>query len=111
MLNINQLLMQLNPKYAKLTWDMNSWFINNLTDAFEHKVSALSSDPSVISVENPMSFDDLTLQIIEEEQHLFRKHGGGSVIAAVKNVLYGNCNSNTLLTRIKNTGKKIRQIY
>jgi hypothetical protein len=90
---------------------MNSWFINNLTDAFEHKVSALLSDPSVISVENPMSFDDLTLQIIKEEQHLFRKHGGGSVIAAAKNVLYSNCNSNTLLTRMKDAGQEMRQIH
>src|SRR5690242_19361875 len=57
LLNINRQLIQLNPKYAKSIWDMNSWFINNLTDAFEHKVSALSSDPSVISVEKPMSVD------------------------------------------------------
>lgn len=110
LLNISRQLMQLNPKYAKSTWDMNSWFINNLTDAFEHKVSALSSDPSVISVENPMSFDDLTLQIIEEEQRLFGKYGGGLVVAAAKDVSYDSLDNNTLLTRIKDAGKDMRQM-
>ena len=110
LLNINRQLMQLNPKYAKSTWDMNSWFINNLTDAFEHKVSALSSDPSVISVENPMSFDDLTLQIIEEEQRLFGKYGGGPVVTAAKDVSYDSLDNNTLLTKMKDTRKEMRQI-
>ena len=84
---------------------MNSWFINNLTDAFEHKVSILSSNPSVISVENPMSFDDLTLQIIKEEQHFFKKYSRGSAVAAVKDF-----NSKVLLTRIKNASREMRQI-
>jgi hypothetical protein len=110
LLNINRRLLQLNPKYAKSTWDMNSWFINNLTDAFEHKVSALSSDPSVISVENPMSFDDLTLQIVEEEQRLFGKYGEGSVVAAAKDVSYDSLDNNTLLTKIKDASKEMRQI-
>jgi hypothetical protein len=54
---------------------MNSWFINNLTDAYENKVSALSSNPLVIAVEGGMSFDDLCLEIIEEEQRLTEKNG------------------------------------
>jgi hypothetical protein len=65
----------------------------------------LSSNPSVISVENPISFNDLTLQIIEEEQYLFRKHGRESVVAAVKDF-----NSNVLLTRMKDASKEMRQI-
>ena len=110
LLNINRQLIQLNPKYAKSVWDMNSVFINNLTDAFEHKVSALSSDPRVISVENPMSFDDLTLQIIEEEQRLHGKYGGGSVVAAAKNVSYNGLDNTTLLAKMKNANNEVKKI-
>jgi len=84
---------------------MNSWFINNLTDTFEHKVSVLSSNLNVISVENPIFFNDLILQIIKKEQYLFRKYGRGSVVAAVKDF-----DSKALLTRMKNAGREMRQI-
>jgi hypothetical protein len=46
-----------------------------LTDAYENKVSALSSNPLVIAVEGGMRFDDLCLEIIEEEQRLTNKNG------------------------------------
>src|SRR5436305_6413894 len=77
---------------------------------FEHKVSALSSDPSVISVETPMSFDDLTLQHIEEEQRLFGKYWGGSVVVAAKDVSYDSLDNNILLTKMKDSGKEMRQV-
>ena len=102
--------MQLNTKYAKITWDMNSWFINNLTNAFKHKVSALSSDPSVILVDNPMTFDDLTLQIIKEKNYLFGKYEENLIVAIAKTVLYDNLDNNTLLTKIRNADKEVKRV-
>lgn len=82
MLLINRQLAAMNPAYKKPAWEMNSWFINNLTSAYENKVSSLSSNPKVISVENCMSFDSLTLEIIEEEDRLTNKHGPTSTTIA-----------------------------
>lgn len=90
MLKINRELALMHPKYEKPVWEMNSWFINNLTDAYENKVSALSSDPKVIAVEGGMSFDELTLQIIEEEQRLTDKHGGNLTTVATTTVKTGS---------------------
>jgi hypothetical protein len=86
MLKINRELALMHSKYEKPVWEMNSWFINNLTDAYENKVSALSSDPKVIAVEGGMSFDELTLQIIEEEQRLTNKHGSNPTTVATTTV-------------------------
>ncbi|KAI1000203.1 hypothetical protein K3495_g8000, partial [Podosphaera aphanis] len=82
MLEINRKLSAMHPKYRKPAWEMNSWFINNLTDAYDHKVSSLSSNPRVIAVEDGMSFDDLCLEIIEEEERLTEKHGGNPTTVA-----------------------------
>ncbi|KAH6714648.1 hypothetical protein BKA61DRAFT_723503 [Leptodontidium sp. MPI-SDFR-AT-0119] len=86
MLKINRELALIYSKYEKPVWEMNSWFINNLTDAYENKVSALSSDPKVIAVEGGMSFDELTLQIIEEEQRLTNKHSSSPTMVATTTV-------------------------
>ncbi|KAH6667404.1 hypothetical protein B0J14DRAFT_658856 [Halenospora varia] len=83
MLNINRQLVAMNPKYGKPMWEMNSWFINNLTDAYEKKVSALSSNPKAITIEGGMSFDDLCLEIIEEEQRLTEKNGITTTTVAI----------------------------
>lgn len=116
MLNINRQLVAMNPKYRKPTWEMNSWFINNLTDAYENKVSALSSNPKVIAIEGGMSFDDLCLEIIEEEQRLTEKNGTTNTtvaFAATKTSptnLIAAMDQATLALKIKELDKETRQL-
>ena len=113
MLNINRQLIAMHPKYGKPTWEMNSWFINNLTDAYEHKVSSLSSNPKVIAVEGGMNFDELCLEIIEEEQRLTEKNRTTTttVAAAVTKTSSRSTTDNaTLALRIKELDKETRQL-
>jgi hypothetical protein len=82
-LRINQELLQLDPKYAKPVWELNSHFINNLTSAFDHKVSANASDPKVMATDSTgLSFDELTRSIIEEESRLFNQIGDAPAVVA-----------------------------
>jgi hypothetical protein len=106
MLNVNRQLAAMHPKYEKPVWEMNSWFINNLTDAYEHKVSALSSNPKVIAVENGMSFDDLCLEIMEEEERLTEKHGSTTTTVATATAVSATLDQTTLAIRLKDLEKQ-----
>ena len=83
LLKINRQLLQIDPAFVKPPWEINSHFIRNLTNAYEHKVSALSSRREVISPVGTMSFDELSLEIIEEEARLLARHGDPSDTVAV----------------------------
>lgn len=68
--DINAELRYLHPDYAKPAWEMNAWFLMNLTEAFDHKVRAFMSDPMVVSPDHPMDFDVLTASFVNEEDRL-----------------------------------------
>jgi hypothetical protein len=110
MLSINRQLIAMHPKYGKLTWEINSWFINSLTNVYEQKDSSLPSNPKVIAVEGRTNFDDLCLEIIEEEQRLTEKNGTTTttVAAAVtKTTSSSTADNTTLALRIRELTKRL----
>jgi hypothetical protein len=54
---------------------MNLWFLSNLNESFDHKISAVFTDKTVASVENTKDFAELTSDFINEEQRRLNQDG------------------------------------
>ncbi|KAF1915019.1 hypothetical protein BDU57DRAFT_310965 [Ampelomyces quisqualis] len=80
--SIQEHFRSVDPAYVLPPWLVNLWFLCNLNDSFENRISVLYNDPSVVDLKNPKDFNELANDIITEERRRLVTDGTDSITLA-----------------------------